>query len=157
MIGWSIKWLIDWLLDPLPSGNQTWQWKTDHLSVIVLLNPPLISIEFRDFPASHVWWHQSVYGERDSQIHPIPGRLTMKNCRWPSRSRGVTMGNHLFTGATTMSRPSTANWTHTYWGIYMVIPWKLQVLDSKINVFPSKTVMNPNRQSWHQQIYWDNR
>ena len=35
----------------LPSGNQTWQWKRDHLSVILLLRPPDIG----DFPASHLW------------------------------------------------------------------------------------------------------
>ena len=35
----------------IPSGNQTWQWKVDHLAVIFGLKPSFIG----DFPASHVW------------------------------------------------------------------------------------------------------
>ena len=35
---------------PIPSGNQTWQWNLDHLSVFFRIKPPFIE----DFPASHV-------------------------------------------------------------------------------------------------------
>ena len=34
----------------VPSGHETWQWKMDDLSVILLLEPPFLG----DFPASHV-------------------------------------------------------------------------------------------------------
>ena len=41
----------------IPSANQTWQWKMDHVSMIFLLKPPFIG----DFPSRHVWWNQKVW------------------------------------------------------------------------------------------------
>ena len=32
----------DVFLKQIPSSNQTWQWKMDHLSVLFLLRPPFI-------------------------------------------------------------------------------------------------------------------
>ena len=53
----------------LPSGNQTWQWKIDHLSMNFLWKPPFIG----DFPASHVWvpW-------------TICQQVTRKQKQWPT-------------------------------------------------------------------------
>ena len=54
------RWFHDLSVFPLtctlPSGNQTWQWKRDPLSVIFLSKKAPFSLGF----SSHVSWHQRV-------------------------------------------------------------------------------------------------
>ena len=47
----------------LPSGNQTWQWEMDHL--VRWFSLPETSVQFRDFPASHVWFPEGTSTAHD--------------------------------------------------------------------------------------------
>ena len=58
-----------------PSGNQTWQWKIHHLSMVFLLNPPISSGIYEPFVILGGFFFLGACGRQEP---PLPSSLPVK-------------------------------------------------------------------------------